>query len=137
MDNESIVTVLDNEFATVWYHPKEKITHHQFKQFIYGEPLREVLLLHLDILERNGAFKILSDDRGNGPMTPEDMEWAATNCMPRVRKLGLKYWAVVMPALVLGQMNMRRWIKTYANLGVTAKAFTDPDEALTWLVAQP
>jgi hypothetical protein len=41
-----------------------------------------------------------------------------------------------MPEKVTGQMNMRRWIQEYAAQGVTARAFTDPDEALRWLSEQ-
>jgi hypothetical protein len=33
-------------------------------------------------------------------------------------------------------MNMNRWMKTYSDQGVTANAFTDPDEALRWLSDQ-
>jgi hypothetical protein len=42
----------------------------------------------------------------------------------------------VLPEKVLGQMNMRRWMETYAAKGVTARAFTDPDDAWRWLIQQ-
>lgn len=136
MDSEGVITVLDNEYASVWYHSKEKIIHHQFKKFIFGEPFRQVLRTHLELMERYGGCKILSDDRGNGPLTPEDAEWAVSTYRPQIVAMGKKYWGVVMPELVLGKMNMRRWIKVYADMGVTAEVFSDPDEAFQWLAAQ-
>jgi hypothetical protein len=33
-------------------------------------------------------------------------------------------------------MNMNRWIAMYAEKGVTARAFTDAHEAMTWLERQ-
>ena len=39
-----------------------------------------------------------------------------------------------MPDKVVGKMNMQRFIKTYAELGLTIEIFDDPDEAMTWLV---
>lgn len=41
-----------------------------------------------------------------------------------------------MPEAVLGQMNMRRWIEFYAQAGINAHPFDDPQLALTWLREQ-
>jgi hypothetical protein len=48
---------------------------------------------------------------------------------------GWKYWAVVLPEKVLGQMNMRRWIEAHSQLGLTAESFSDPETARRWLEA--
>jgi hypothetical protein len=42
----------------------------------------------------------------------------------------------VQPEKVIGQMNMKNLIEQYAKQGITAKMFSDPDEALEWLKAQ-
>ncbi|NLD92270.1 MAG: hypothetical protein GX639_06325 [Fibrobacter sp.] len=44
-----------------------------------------------------------------------------------------KYWAVVLPEKVVGQMNMKRFSDDYSKAGITAKLFSDPDEALKWV----
>lgn len=44
---------------------------------------------------------------------------------------GWRFWGVVMPENVLGQMNMKRWIATYAEKGVTVEAFTEPLSAMS------
>ncbi len=41
-----------------------------------------------------------------------------------------------MPEKVVGKMNMRRWIETYSQKGVTVDVFDDTEEALSWLEAQ-
>jgi hypothetical protein len=58
---------------------------------------------------------------------------------PRLRHgdaAGWKHWTVVLPDGVLGQMNMRRWIETYAAQGINAHPFQEPRAALDWLIAQ-
>jgi hypothetical protein len=130
------VTLIDNEDVSLWYHAETKIVHHELRRFVYGEKFREVLEKGLAEFKQHGACKWLSDDRGNGPLKPADADWALHDWAPRVMAAGWKYWAVVMPEKVLGQMNMRRWIDTYAEAGVTAMAFSDPVKALKWLEEQ-
>jgi hypothetical protein len=39
----------------------------------------------------------------------------------------------VQPAKIIGQVNMARFVKLYADLGINARMFGDPDEAMKWL----
>jgi hypothetical protein len=125
--------VLDTEAALLQYHPKAKIVHHEFRRFIYGDELRAVLSKGLELFEKHGACKWLSDDRHNGPLRPSDEQWALNHWFPRVKAAGWKYWAVVMPEKVLGQMNMKRWMAAYEPHGIEARPFGDPEVALAWL----
>lgn len=72
----------------------------------------------------------------NSALRPQDVEWGQHNWENRILSKGWKYWAVVMPEKVIGQMNMRGIIERYAGMGVTVKIFSDPDEAMTWLSNQ-
>ena len=130
------ITIIDNEQATLWYYPETKIVHHQYHQPISGQSFREVLSKGADAFQEHGAIKWLSDDRANSAIPPEDAQWAENTWSPRVLAAGWKYWAVVMPEKIIGQMNMQRFIKNSSDRGVTAQVFSDPDEALEWLAAQ-
>ena len=132
----STMTIIDNEYATLYYHSDKKIVHHEFHKFIFGQPFRDVLTKGAEIFEKYSACKWLSDDTGNGALTPEDSEWALGEWQPRIMKAGWKYWAVVMPEKVIGQMNMTRWIKTYADSGIVVQVFSNSDEAMKWLEKQ-
>jgi hypothetical protein len=136
MRPHKVIVAIDEQSVSLKYHPDYKIVHHELRGFVYGARLRAVLDRGLELFEQNGASKWLSDDRGNGPLTREDSEWCLNDWAPRVLKAGWKFWAVVMPVKVLGQLNMKRWIDTYAEKGVTAQAFSDPDEAFDWLKAR-
>lgn len=130
------VTIIQNEYAALRFYPKPKIVHHELRQFVHGDLFREILMRGLEIFEREGAAKWLSDDRGNGALTPADTDWALGEWAPRVLAAGWKYWAVVMPQKMVGQMNMKRWIKTYGGRGVTVRPFSGPIAALRWLEQQ-
>lgn len=125
--------ILDSEAALLQYHPRAKIVHHEFRRFVHGDELRNVLTKGLEIFEQHNACKWLSDDRHNGPLKPSDEQWALTQWFPKVKAAGWRYWAVVMPEKVLGQMNMKRWIALYSPHGIDARAFDDPEPALRWL----
>ncbi len=128
--------IVDNEFVLLRYHPKTKIVHHEFRRFVHGPALRETLEQGLAALKLGGACRWLSDDRRNGPVTPSDGEWGLKDWGPRAIAAGWKYWAVVLPDKVLGQMNMKRWMETYTQRGVAAQAFADPETAMAWLEDQ-
>jgi hypothetical protein len=136
-EDADVRVILDDEFVSLRYHVRSRIVHHELRKFVHGEQFRNVLEKGLELFIKYRACKWLSDDRGNGPLKPTDAEWALKDWAPRVLTEGWKYWAVVMPEKVLGQMNMQRWIKTYGEQGIVARAFTDPDEALAWLKDQP
>jgi hypothetical protein len=134
--SSQVETLIDDEAVGLWYHPTYQIVHHELRRFVHGQEFRQVLEKGLEAFQMHGACKWLSDDRGNGPLTPRDQEWALNNWAPRVMAAGWKYWSVVLPEKVLGQMNMRRWIETYEKQGVTAQAFSDPLRAMVWLRQQ-
>ncbi|MBS2032998.1 MAG: hypothetical protein JST54_34315 [Deltaproteobacteria bacterium] len=129
-------TILDNDYATLWHHPESKIVHHQFKRFIHGEEFRQVLRRGQALMEEHKATKWLSDDRANSALPADDEKWAQAEWFPKVQAAGWKYWAIVLPEKIVGQMNMKRFADMYKDLGITAKMFSKPEDALLWLELQ-
>jgi hypothetical protein len=131
--NPNKETILDNSDFVLWYYPESKIIHHQIKRYIFGEKLRELLDKGYELLKEKDAQKWLSDDRNNDALSNEDGNWTNNDWLPRVASAGWKYWALVMPKGLIGQMNMKKHAEFCAKVGVTVKVFSDPDEALQWL----
>ena len=125
--------ILQSELATLAYHVRDKIVHHTLHQAIWGEAFRQVLLGGVELMKQRGASKWLSDDRGNGALHPDDGKWAMEVWSPQALEAGWKYWAIVMPDASLGKANMRRFIRDYADRGVTVAIFPSPEKALAWL----
>ncbi len=124
---------IDNEFVTVQLHPEHGIVHHRFKKFIFGERFREALTLGVELMEKHGATKWLSDDRSNGALSAADSGWATAEWSAQALRAGWKAWAVVLPEAVIGQMNMRRFVQLHRRNGVEVRVFTDPEQAMEWL----
>jgi hypothetical protein len=125
--------IFKNDQISVFYYPDDKIIHHQCHKQCAGQPFREAILAATATLEAHKATKWLSDDRLNPSLTPDDQKWAAEVWQPRILKAGWKSWALVLPQQALGQMRMNVMVMQYAKLGVTAKTFSDPAQALAWL----
>ena len=125
--------VLDNEFVTMQYHDEAGILEHRFHKHVWGTAFREALDKGLEVLKQHGGTKWLSDDRSNASLPQDDTDWALNDWFPRVQKAGWKYWAIVLPEHVIGQMNMKRFIATYSAKGVVAAVFDNPVSAMAWL----
>lgn len=126
-------TVLDNDYCTMWYYPDKKIVHHKIKKFIFGEVFYKMLLTGTDLMQKHHASKWLSDDRGVPVLRNEDIEWGAVNWFPQTVKAGWKYWAIMIPEQPIGKMNLEGLAERYGKMGVTARFFSDLDEAFKWL----
>ena len=126
-------TIIDTEFATLWYYPDKKIVAHKLHKFFTGQSFKDFFNKGTDVLQQNGAYKWLSDDRGFSALHPNDREWAFADWSPRTVKAGWKYWAIIMPESILGQLSTRRLIEAYAAAGVEVQVFATMDEAIAWL----
>jgi hypothetical protein len=128
--------ILENDHVWLWYYPALKIVHHQMVQPPTSEEFRELLDKGADVIERNGAIKWLSDDRGNGLLRPDDEDWAKATWLPRVLRAGFKYWAIVLPAAAIGKLNMRRLATEHGRHGIVSRVEATPDPAFEWLRVQ-
>jgi hypothetical protein len=124
---------LDNDFVTMQYHEESGILEHRFHKHVWGTVFRDALDKGLEVLQQRGGTKWLSDDRANAAVPQDDTDWALNDWFPRAKKTAWKYWAIVLPEHVMGQMNMKRFISTYSAKGVIARVFADPVEAMAWL----
>ena len=129
----SQILVFESPLISVWAYPERKMIHHQMKGYCAGKDLQDALIKGVEAMELHHATKWLSDDRQNGALPPDGAAWAANVWFPRTKAAGWKHWAVVQPVKILGQLNMERFVKRYAELGIDARMFSDPDEAMTWL----
>lgn len=128
--------VLENEHITLWYYPELKIVHHQMVMTPSSDEFRELLNRGAETLERFGAIKWMSDDRGNTLLRPDDEEWADSVWLPRVLAAGFKFWAIVLPATAIGKLNMQRLADQHARRGITSRIEKAPRPAFEWLKAQ-
>jgi hypothetical protein len=128
--------VLQNEHITLWYYPDLKIVHHRMLHAPTSEEFRELLDKGAETLERRGAIKWMSDDRGNTLLRPNDEEWSHNEWLPRVLRAGFKFWAIILPEAAIGKLNMQRLANFHAGHGIVSRIETMPGPAFAWLKAQ-
>ena len=125
--------IIDNPDITLWYYEETNILHHQSHKIITGDSFRLVLTEGLNVAKKYGVQKWLSDDRRNSVQSREDIDWANTVWTPQMIKAGWKYWAIILPEIMIGQLNMNHYIKSFKEYNFVVNTFTDPEEALKWL----
>lgn len=133
----SLQTIVDCEEFRLMFHEDSQIIHHEFRQYVYGERFKECLLKGVELLEQKKATKWLSDDRYNAALSKEDFEWSTTIWRPRAIDAGWRYWGLVLPEKVTGQMSIQKVLKNfYGDSPVTYSLFNNPDDAMEWLESQ-
>ncbi|MCE7947631.1 MAG: hypothetical protein DYG88_09410 [Chloroflexi bacterium CFX4] len=126
------ITIVDTDFITIQYLPDKKIIYHVIHSPISGQPLRDALLAGTAALKQYGATKWLSDDRKNGPLSPEDAEWGVAWNRQTVA-LGWKYWAIVVPEAIEAAGSMSPVIDNLYRMGVQMRVFSQLEDAFAWL----
>ncbi len=126
-------TIIDTEYATLWYYPESGIVHHEFHKYIHGDEFRNIMELGLVVFRQFGLRKWLSDDRKNSALPQADIDWAVANWIEPMVKSGWTYWGLVLPDKTVGRAPMMRVIEAYSQYGVQIVVFEDPSEAYQWL----
>lgn len=122
-----------SEKITVCWEPQLAAIVHTVHKYCYGDAFRDALAAGVEAMALHGAVAWMSDDRNNGPVSPDDDEWINAVWFPRARACGWQRWAVVTPVAVVGQLNVARTVKLFAGLGVQVEWFDAPDAARAWL----
>jgi hypothetical protein len=131
------MTVLDDEYLSLWYHPKGNIIHHKTKTFLPQGVFKRLLTTGAEILEEHGATKWLSDERDNVVAAPEDLQWSDETWHPRVINAGLKHWAIVVPSKAVAALQMKKLRDKRRSQGLIVELFETTEEAMAWLESQP
>jgi hypothetical protein len=125
--------LVDNEYITIRYLPEKGIIYHTIHKPVGGPIFRDALNVGTETLKKNGATKWLSDDRKNGPLSAEDIEWGFNDWNKRTIDAGWKYWAVVVPQVVVDAGTLIPTMEALYGLGLRMMVFSDLDEATKWL----
>ena len=127
------ITIIDDEKRSLIYHTDSTVIHHTFKCPVYGKEFRELLSLGAECLEKYQGGKWLSDDRKNGPISPEDSTWGENIWGTRVIRAGFKFWAIVVPSHAVGNLQMHRLANEYRKRGVMVEIYDQLEPAWAWL----
>lgn len=126
-------TIVKNDHLTIEYLADKGIIYHTVHKPVSGAVFRDSLNTATEFLKDNGVTKWLSDDRLNGPLPQEDVEWGFNDWNRRAISFGWKYWALVVPKEVEAAGSLVPVISNLHDLGLRMQVFTNTESAMEWL----
>lgn len=126
-------TLLENADVSLYCYPELGVVHHVIHKFVYGDTFRNLMTMGADAFIEHGCTKWLSDDRSSAILRDEDAQWGQENWEHRILEKGWKYWALIMPEKIAGQLNTKKLIERYTGMGLDVRTFEKDTEAMDWL----
>jgi len=92
-----------------------------------------LLEAELKALQEHQGSRLLADCRRQKVLNPKDQDRANREWLPRAVALGLKRFAVVLPASVVADINLRDSLKKAAASTMQVGYFATVEEAREWV----
>jgi hypothetical protein len=134
---------LDSSFLKIDWDKDLKCVSMEYKDvFVAGEEYRGVLRKVLDLVEEKRCSRLLADGRKMKIITPEDQAWVEKDWLPRSKRAGLRYSALILPKSVVSTLAVNRIMERFtANGGkeveIIRAYFEDVPSARAWLRSVP
>ncbi len=127
----------ENKTSTAAYDMRSNAAIGTFIGFLTPDEFKTVANQLLGILESKRLKKQLNDIKLMKVLKPEVQEWLNTDWFPRAQKIGLKYFAFVVPDDIFGKMSMDGANKNAPNaFGIEIQYFNNLESAKTWLISK-
>ena len=127
----------DNKATNAVYDSRTNAAIGTFVGFLTPDEFKTVANQLLGILETKRLKKQLNDIKQMKVLKPEVQEWLNTDWFPRAQKIGLKYFAFVVPDDIFGKMSMDGANKNAQNaFGMEIQYFNNLDAAKNWLISK-
>lgn len=127
----------ENETSTAMYDMQSNAAIGTFIGFLSPDEFKTIANQLLDILEKKKAKRQLNDVKRMKVLKPEVQEWLNTIWFPKAQKIGLKYFAFVVPDDIFGKMSMDGANKNATEtFGIEIQYFNTVENAKKWLISK-
>jgi hypothetical protein len=121
--------------ASVRWDEEDQLVLVEWDGWANSAEFAALLDAELRALEQHRGSRILADCRRQKVLNPKDQEQANREWLPRALRIGLKRFAIVVPASVVADMNLRDSLEKAAGAGLEVEYFATVEEARDWVVA--
>jgi hypothetical protein len=121
--------------ASVRWDVDDQLVLVEWEGWANSSEFEALLDAELRALEQHKGSRILADCRRQKVLNPADQERANREWLPRALRIGLKRFAIVVPASVVADMNLRDSMKKASGAGLEVEYFATVEEARDWVVA--
>ena len=127
----------ENEVSNAMYDLRTNAAIGTFIGFLSPDEFKTIANQLLDILEKKKVKKQLNDIKRMKVLKPEVQEWLNTVWFPKAQKVGLKYFAFVVPDDIFGKMSMDGANRNAKDtFGIEIQYFNTIDNAKNWLISK-
>jgi len=119
--------------ASVRWDEAARLVHVEWEGWADSSEFEALLDAELLALEQHRGSRLLADCRRQKVLNPRDQDRANREWLPRALKAGLKRFAVVVPASVVADMNLRDSLGKSSATGLEVGYFATVAEAREWV----
>lgn len=126
--------LFENKNVTIIYYEDKDYLLVKWNGFIRSEEFREAAGEIIKAVEKTRSKFVLSDNTKWKVISPNDHGWAAYNWFPEAEAKGVRRLATVLSSDYFNRA-AEKSIEGMADVDcMEIRNFTEPDEALTWLI---
>lgn len=119
--------------ASVRWDEGAQLVHVEWEGWADSTEFAALLDAELLALEQHHGSRLLADCRRQKVLHPKDQDRANREWLPRALKLGLKRFAIVVPASVVADMNLRDSLDKASGEALEVGYFATVEEAREWV----
>jgi hypothetical protein len=119
--------------ASVRWDEDDQLVLVEWDGWANSDEFEALLDAELRALEQHRGSRLLADCRRQKVLHPKDQDRANREWLPRALRLGLKRFAIVVPASVVADMNLRDSMEKASGAGLDVEYFATVEEARDWL----
>ena len=105
----------------------------QWQGWANSREFSELLEAEITALKNHHGSRLLADCRRQKVLNPADQDRANQAWLPRALAAGLKRFAVVVPASVLAEANLKTSLDSVPSTVLDVAYFATPEQAREWL----
>jgi len=118
--------------ASVRWDEDAKLVLVEWDGWANSEEFAALLEAEILALQQHSCSRLLADCRRQKVLNPKDQDRANREWLPRALKAGLKRFAIVMPASVVADMNLRDSLDKVSGAALQVGYFATVEEAREW-----
>lgn len=119
--------------ASVRWDEAAKLVLVEWEGWADSSEFAALLEAELQALEQHRCSRLLADCRRQKVLNPKDQDRANREWLPRALKAGLTRFAIVVPASVVADMNLRDSLGKASGTGLEVGYFATVEEAREWV----
>ncbi len=130
----SFKTYYEDEFASVLCIEESSTIYLNWNGYSFSEQFRIILNKALELINKKGYQKLISDNRKARAVNPQDHKWLLDEWIPNANSLGLQKVAFIESENIFNKLKVEQLMPEMAGNQILANVFKTSKDALKWLI---